>query len=543
MSFKIFCFSSFRRLPNLWKRFLLLFFVLLAQNLALAQTSWEGHTFLVTQLFGKYPSDVVSKDLPNLIAQEELTTKEVIDALEQFQSCQLHKFDPVGGDTNCQVRTHKTLELDQNSELKTQEIPRVLAQLRENLHKIAEAKAEVKLVTSLDFKDTKEKKRRLEELKNGRTTFGRYGVEPVEMSESVRYLALSYFVSKYHSELPTILERRKKLMDLKNYKDISAKTLLGMVQDARTYLVHLTNKHLGEVGERVYQRSMNSEGHDCHRSLSDNLLVDISNQHEILKEVVSFGPFKSRSTYAGIKLLLADLWHRNIPIMLKIVIFCPEHGIHKIDIMYVKGDRPFEFVPYEGDTRDLMMASTAVAEGVVDLTGRFANQSFYELSVSLDEELDKHGGFQESSTCPIVNNYIRKIKSKDLSDMVIANLAVHPQYVDKTRNIDFSVLGERAQAEMDKFNGYCDMAIKDGLCMANGSTLRVTHMFPARTAEAVGKVKVEVDREIIEQLDHEIGLAQEAKDQEEEEKRIKEEEKARAKYIRQKGKSNTNEND
>lgn len=282
-------------------------------------------------------------------------------------------------------------------------------------------------------------------------------IPELALSDDMRFLVLTHIISFYYSAHIKDKNRHQQVADRFGFNLGFITTILEI---SRKTLNSITNNHIKGI---AHQLTQNDE--------SD----DIKSLAMALEQVEENGPLKSHSTYIGFILLIKWWWLKKVPFILKSNIRCnnPSHNVHTLTWYYAP-TKEFGRYALTADLKDYAGSGAVVFQGITNLCGNFD-------SIDRQEVNNQFLNAQENTIkieCTELKALKKRIALLDIKEIILCNAALHYQFVDKTKNIDFDRLGDDGQVLKNNYLEIYQNALLKGLCLENPSTLRLIHVYP-----------------------------------------------------------------
>lgn len=417
---------------------------------------------LCTQLFNKYTRNAIKADLANAIKLEILSWQMAKEALHCFtgKPVQLEQFDPVVGDTACQIRTDKILKIYSDKDLLQEEINALLCAIPialANLNTLQEEHHQLML------RDNAGKIRSFfKDLEGGWDAFlSRHDIPCMALSEDMKFLVISYLISRYYSQKNSTKVKTQDSF-CERFK-LSSRHIDRVFHEARKLLNSVTNDHICFIGESVASIEQ-----------SERLQALINS----LKQVEQVEGWKSHAAYSCFALLLKYWWIKKIPIVLTVKVLCSQqdHPLHITKFYYSAGEE-LDSYDYTSNSQGFVGMPGVALQGVSDRLSILKNletdQMFHILA-----QVKKNDETNEGCECQEVADLRVRIKEISLKDILLVTGATHPQFVNKTKEINFVDLGPGGTLLKKEYEQLYALGSQEGLCKENPSTLRIIHIHP-----------------------------------------------------------------
>lgn len=414
---------------------------------------------LCNQLFSKYPNQISKNELLNAFNLEIFSYHIVQKAIEEFYFLEnLKNFDPIVGDSSCQIRSDKVLEIylkKKHNDSSIFEIYELISSSVNTLQDLKKSYLEI-----LNKNSPKEIRLFLKKLESGGRQFlVSHNMPRLELSEELIFLTLSYLVTNYYSQIEVGKVQLNKSIGDKF--SLSQKYMSNICDEARRKLNLITINHLIILGQYLSENNTSKE---------------IQYFNNALIQIEVFGPWKSHSAYIGFNLLLKKWLFSKIPILLTTQIICVDacKSIHNIS-NYFEPDPELQNYQLMSGNKKFIGKAGIVLKGISDLTGKLSNIDFNELEKLLAKETDNN--IQNNYNCPEINKLQDQIKKIGIKNILLTTAATHNQFVDKEKEINF-IISKDSYNLKKNYEWFNELAIKEGLCKTNSSTLRLIHIYP-----------------------------------------------------------------
>ena len=398
---------------------------------------------LFTQLYGHRPRKIS----PVEFARKELACLELVDeAAESFARGRLAEFDARVGDRNCQILTHKVVDLSLD--------PGFVAATR----RLA---ARVRAIRPVLDGYAQPRPRSLTRLLAEAEQDGAL----LDLARDHVLLANSYAVKKITRDGDHRCEQR--------IRDIGGRRAF---QRARRSINRLTDSHLTIVARRAWE-------YWAERG-AESLAEDARAIWATLREPDRVDAFYVRPHYSGLVALLHRIWQQRICIAVKSYVLLPDH-LHVVVRTYVPNeDGPLRFERSDSRAGAVMADRPAVVVlGLSDVRGRFSGlpvASFYEMRTGMAVAGDACCGDSISSI-------VRRLDGIGIVDVILAAEAVRPHGESPTHRLTADVPdGVRARLGAE-FERHRELALSSGLHVDDASCFRAVHIYPDSTANLLAE--------------------------------------------------------
>jgi hypothetical protein len=472
----------------------------------------------VSQLIGKFSNNFSFSALNDGVNNELVIIKMMKEAMKDFLGGNFSNFDATAGDTCCQTRAHKLLEIiKKTNDIEFQKLIKdFLTELESNetiLIKINEETFKLIASKEIKFPNLKNLQAQFQNNSLGKSLgvfLSFYGLNYSKIPDDFKYIILNHMVTQYHSETFDYLELKRKLLALKFFP-LTKKILEQIILTAREKLSEDTNNHMINFSHQLRDSTLVTFHPNLNR---------LSNMFQLIEDQGVYPPFKSRSCYASFYIILSDWWLKKQPFMSKIAALCDDHGYHTYDEFYIpvadEKHKEIEYRPLQfsglGDKeiKDLKLKlenqALPILEGVASLEPtKYASMTYNELTAYFSKVFEKcpndHldtvnvNSTQNGQICHKMKDYIIKLGSASYLKIYMGNGAKHPQFVDKNKSNNFDLITnlESREQEKERFQIQCDEAMREGCCFENMEMLRLTHVFVDQSKNAQGKVKADTN--------------------------------------------------
>lgn len=348
---------------------------------------------LCTQLFNKYTRNALKADLANVIKLELLSWQMAQEALHCFNEkpVQLEQFDPVVGDTACQIRTDKILKIYSEKDLLEKEISALLCAIPLALANLNALQEEYHQLALRD--NATEIRSFFKSLEGGWDAFlSKHDVPCMALSEDMKFLVISYVISRYYSQKSTKVKIQDSFCE--RFK-LSSRHIDRVFHEARKLLNSATNNHICFVGKSVASITQ-----------SERLQTLVNS----LKQVEQLEGWKSHAAYSGFALLLTHWWVKNMPIVLTVKVLCSQrdHPLHIIKLYYNAG-KELDSYDYTASSQGFAGMAGVTLEGVSDRLGILKNLETDQLFQIL-AHVGKNNGTDQGCECQEVADLRIRIK-------------------------------------------------------------------------------------------------------------------------------------
>ena len=292
--------TSFFNVPA--KGIIVIFLTLVIYGLEAMQKPETKNPLVCSQLFNKYTTKASLNELCNVISLELLAYEMIVETLTYYQSGNLHKFDPNVGDTACQIRTDKVLELyQQKSELVGMVNAMITdaTTIKEKLKKLHQTMQ--KTLQENNYNSVIAIKKELDQ--GWHSFLVDHNVKPMALSDDLKFLVMSHIITTYYSENS---EHKVKVQkELAKRFGFNQKFIALACNETRKMLNSMTNNHITSVGLRVAQQVPHLQW-----------IPAALGQTEELK------PWKSHACYPSFVALMTHWWLKKVTILLRSKVVC-----------------------------------------------------------------------------------------------------------------------------------------------------------------------------------------------------------------------------
>lgn len=414
------------------------------------------HLHAYGMLFQKYekPGSLNHKNICQALEISSLGCQFAQKAIDSFCNKCLENFDVGVGDNLCQIRAFFVLKMAQtlNNEI-----------LDGIKHSLAQADDQIKNLYT-DFKDIgKDHKLAMQiskELKQ--KTISQFlhlrGIPIPAIDEELMLLMMMYAAKQCYAEIDNelktkIIEQYKLSLTINFFKDL--------VVSLRKELSKGTVHYLCSLGDVLLQQGIQFL-HDEQRFDRLRLL------RKGLSQCAGNALFEAPATYIGVALLVEGLCHYEIPVVIRTNVLCNK-GVHQHLVAFEIKDGDFFRC---NDFDCLQDKPIYLIDGITNLTNQNDKQA-------VDNKLTSQQVHQEE--CDEFSGFVGEIVYEKLRDILLANAAMHAQFLQKDMQIDFS----KIEGLKKEFFDYQKLALERGLCMENMRLLRITHIYPSITNRIV----------------------------------------------------------
>jgi len=417
---------------------------------------------LGTQLFNKYRGKAIKRELGNALKLELLSCHMMKEALSFWNGSapSLERFDPIVGDTACQIRADKVIALynDAGLALQTAAWSKVVPEAIERILAVQE------LCGQIEARDNSDEKRALlAQMTCGWDSFLlNHGVQPHIVSEELQFLILSYVITRYCSEFKSGSIQMQGNLDVRF--GLSFNFILDLCNEARKKLNAMTNQHLHALAKELEARWPSE-------------YVDILVR--TLEHVEHGHGFATHGAYSSFALLLLQWWTKKMPIKFDCKILChdTQHPVHEIIQYYTPGNESEEYVLADKNNEHSSEAGI-VLQGITDLRGILHGVEIEEAHAILARQTTANNE-NAHLECSAIEQIKDRISSIGIKNILLASGATHHQFISNKQEIDFARLGLHDTLLQKKYEYYKRLGNKEGLSKANPSTFRLTHVYPS----------------------------------------------------------------
>lgn len=387
---------------------------------------------LCTQLFDKKYDLLSHKNINEALKMEKMSILVTKEACQSFINGNVIEHDANVGDNMCQVRAEQMACVFDNQTYNDD--------MQNLAQKLPSGDVLQKLIDEINATIQSKDQKKIAELN---TALKKVPLQQFLISKSInapllpghlKALILNNIITRFYSDVEK--KRKNKTKDFCKSFDITDKKTKDIFKAARVMLNNFTNQYLDSEAQ----------------ASNDSACLALVKQKEGQEQ-----GFVQSSTYGTLVLLIKQIEQKQIPVALKAQVLCPDHGVHIVTV--------------DKTAQPSNKKAMIVFDGISDPYHLVAADLKTD---DLEEEISKKP--KVDGTCQKIEELQKALVKIPLKDLVLANGAMHGQFLDKKKDIDFTQCESGKQLEQE-FNQYKQLALKEGLCKENGSKLRLVHIF------------------------------------------------------------------